>query len=93
MRCDIDIRRDLFLNIVVSGGTTCFRGFGHRLQSELAELTPSSIRIRVLVPEDRQHSVFIGGSMLADLDMFSEMCISRAEYLEDGPTIIHKKCI
>lgn len=91
MRCDIDMRRDLFLNIVVSGGTTCFRGFGHRLQSELAELTPSSIRIRVLAPEDRQHSVFIGGSMLADLDMFSKAWLANGGLMScrDAESKIH----
>ncbi|CAK8995739.1 unnamed protein product [Durusdinium trenchii] len=26
MRCDLDVRRDLFVNIVVSGGSTCFTG-------------------------------------------------------------------
>eukprot|EP00913_Durusdinium_trenchii_P008434 g7920.t1 len=92
MRCDLDVRRDLFVNIVVSGGSTCFTGFGRRLQQEIAELTPSTVRIRVLAPDDRRFSVFIGGSMLADLDTFTDMCISREEYLEHGPTIIHQKC-
>ncbi|CAJ1401494.1 unnamed protein product [Effrenium voratum] len=92
MRVDLDIRRELFANIVVSGGSTCFPGFARRLQSELAELTPNTVRIRVLAPDDRHYSVFIGGSMLADLDLFTEMCVARTEYLEHGPTIIHKKC-
>ncbi|CAE7509895.1 ACT1 [Symbiodinium pilosum] len=73
MRCDLDIRRDLFANVVVSGGSTCFRGFGKRLQAELARSTPSNIRIRVLAPEDRRFSVFIGGAMLADLDLFTDI--------------------
>ena len=30
-RTDIDIRRDLFQNIIISGGNTCFRGFMERL--------------------------------------------------------------
>lgn len=90
--CDIDVRRDLFHNIVLSGGTTCFQGFGKRMQRELAAMAPSTMRIRVLYPDDRKHSVFIGGSMLSDLDTFTHMCVSKQEYTENGPGIIHKKC-
>ncbi|CAE7327031.1 ACT3 [Symbiodinium necroappetens] len=93
MRCDLDIRKELFANVVVSGGSTCFPGFGRRLQAELAKLIPSTVRIRVLAPDDRRFSVFIGGAMLADLDLFTDMCVDRTEYLEDGPAIVHKKCI
>lgn len=90
--CDIDLRKDLFQNVVLSGGTTLFKGFGKRIQTELTEAAPSSLRIRVLYPEDRIHSVFIGGSMLSDLDVFIDMCVSRAEYKDKGPAIIHQKC-
>jgi len=91
-KCDIDVRRDLLMNIVLSGGTTMFQGFGKRMQMEIAKMAPSSMRIRVLYPDDRKHSVFIGGSMLSDLDTFTDMCVSKAEYTESGPGIIHKKC-
>jgi len=92
MNCDIDLRKDLFSNVVLSGGTTMFPGFGKRMQKELVELAPSTVRIRVLYPDDRKHSVFIGGSMLSDLDTFHQMCVTKAEYTESGPRIVHKKC-
>lgn len=91
-KCDIDVRKELFHNIVLSGGTTMFQGFGKRMQKELAASAPSTMRIRVLYPDDRKHSVFIGGSMLSDLDTFTSMCVSKQEYTEHGPGIIHKKC-
>jgi actin-related protein len=91
MDCDLDIRKDLFCNVVLSGGTTMFHGFGKRMQKELAELAPPTIRIRVLYPDDRKHSVFIGGSMLSDLDNFITMCVSKKEYVDQGPQIIHRK--
>jgi len=92
MNCDIDLRRDLFSNIVLSGGTTMFPGFGKRMQKELTAMAPTTMRIRVLYPDDRKHSVFIGGSMLSDLDTFTQMCVSKQEYTENGPTVIHQKC-
>eukprot|EP00405_Crypthecodinium_cohnii_P007284 CAMPEP_0206420432 /NCGR_PEP_ID=MMETSP0324_2-20121206/838_1 /ASSEMBLY_ACC=CAM_ASM_000836 /TAXON_ID=2866 /ORGANISM="Crypthecodinium cohnii, Strain Seligo" /LENGTH=333 /DNA_ID=CAMNT_0053884313 /DNA_START=165 /DNA_END=1166 /DNA_ORIENTATION=+ len=91
--CDIDIRRDLSANIVLSGGTTMIPGFGKRLKNELVALSPPTVRINILVPDDRKYSVFIGGSMISDLDTFSHMCVSKKEYSEYGPSIVHRKCL
>ena len=38
MKCDVDIRKDLYANIVLSGGTTMFPGIGERMTKELAAL-------------------------------------------------------
>eukprot|EP00961_Rhodomonas_salina_P284416 3844243-Rhodomonas_salina.1 len=40
MKCDVDIRRDLYQNIVLSGGSTMFPGLADRLQKEVMALTP-----------------------------------------------------
>mmetsp|Transcript_78862 Transcript_78862/g.229038 ORF Transcript_78862/g.229038 Transcript_78862/m.229038 type:complete len:377 (-) Transcript_78862:129-1259(-) len=91
--CEIDIRRELYANIVLSGGSTLFPGFGKRVQDEVARLAPPTMRIRVFFPDDRKHSVFIGGSMLSDLDTFPSMCVTKREYSEKGPQILHVKCV
>ena len=38
MKCDVDIRKDLYGNIVLSGGTTMFPGIADRMQKELTAL-------------------------------------------------------
>jgi len=43
MKCDIDIRKDLYGNIVLSGGTTMFPGIADRMQKELVNLAPSTM--------------------------------------------------
>lgn len=91
--CDLDIRKDLIANVLLSGGTTMLPGFAARLHKELVELAPPTLRVRVWSPEDRYYSVFVGGSMLADLDMFANMCISKWEYRDHGVSIVHKKCM
>ncbi len=35
MKCPIDVRRGLYKNIVLSGGTTMFKDFGKRLQRDI----------------------------------------------------------
>merc|ERR1712088_1083880 len=51
MKCDVDIRKDLYANTVMSGGST-----------------------------------------LASLSTFQQMWISKQEYDECGPSIVHRKC-
>jgi len=92
MKCDIDIRRDLYLNIVLSGGTTMFPGIAERMTKELYQLAPSAMKIKVVAPAERKYSVWIGGSILASLTTFQLMWISKAEYDDSGPHIVHRKC-
>lgn len=35
MKCDVDVRRDLYGNVVMSGGTTMYTGIADRLAKEL----------------------------------------------------------
>lgn len=92
MKCDVDIRKDLYGNIVLSGGSTMFPGMADRMNKEITALAPSSMRIKVVAPPERKYSVWIGGSILASLSTFQQMWVTRAEYDECGPSIVHRKC-
>ena len=92
MKCDVDIRKDLYANIVLSGGTTMFPGIGDRMEKEVKNLAPPTMKIKVIAPPERKYSVWIGGSILASLSTFQQMWISKEEYDEAGPSIVHRKC-
>ncbi|KAG2624035.1 hypothetical protein PVAP13_3KG095900 [Panicum virgatum] len=92
MKCDVDIRKDLYGNIVLSGGSTMFPGIADRMSKEITALAPSSMKIKVVAPPERKYSVWIGGSILASLSTFQQMWISKEEYDESGPAIVHRKC-
>jgi len=92
MKCDVDIRKDLYGNIVLSGGTTMFPGIADRMQKELVNLAPSTMKIKIIAPPERKYSVWIGGSILSSLSTFQQMWISKEEYDESGPAIVHRKC-
>ena len=92
MKCDVDIRKDLYGNIVLSGGTTMFEGIDQRMEKEIKALAPQSMKIKIVAPPERKYSVWIGGSILASLSTFQQMWISKQEYDESGPQIVHRKC-
>jgi len=92
MKCDVDIRKDLYGNTVLSGGTTMFEGITERMQKEITALAPASMKIKIVAPPERKYSVWIGGSILSSLSTFQSMWISKQEYDESGPSIVHRKC-
>jgi actin-related protein len=92
MKCDVDIRKDLYANIVLSGGTTMFNGIGERMDKEITALAPPTMKVKVVAPPERKYSVWIGGSILASLSTFASMWIAKEEYDESGPSIVHRKC-
>ncbi|XP_072101497.1 actin-1-like isoform X2 [Mobula birostris] len=91
-KCDIDLRKYLHSNVLLSGGSTLFPGLDERLLKELQFLAPAGIPVKVIAPPERKYSVWIGASILTCLTSFQEMWITATEYLEMGPCVVHRKC-
>ena len=96
MKCDVDIRQDLYSNIVLSGGNTLFPGFAERIEKEMSNVgwwhTKSPTKINVIAHPERKYATWIGGSILASMPTFEQHWITKQEYEEIGPKIVHKKC-
>ena len=92
MKCDVDVRKDLYANTVLSGGSTMIQGIAERMQKEIATLAPPIMKIKIIAPPESKYSEWIGGSILASLSTFKQMWISKKEYDESGPSIVHRKC-
>ena len=72
-------------------GTTMFPGIADRMQKEITALAPSAMRVRIVAPPERKYAVWIGGSILSSLQTFQQMWISKQEYDESGPSVVHRK--
>ena len=92
MECDIDIRKDLFANIILAGGTTMFKGLPERMEREITRLAPPNMKVKIVAPPERKYATWIGGSIHASLATFPQMVITHEEYNEVGPSIVHRKC-
>ena len=94
MKSDVDVRKDLYSNIVLSGGTTLYAGLPERLTKEVQKLAPQSMasKVKVIAVPERKYCVWIGGSILSSISTFSTMWITKEEYNDAGPSIVHRKC-
>lgn len=90
--CDCDIKNDLYGNIVLAGGNTMFQGMQERLKKELVALAPTAVKVNVIASPERRYAAWIGGSILASLSTFKGMWITKDEFGEAGPAIVHRKC-
>nr|CAD1818002.1 unnamed protein product [Ananas comosus var. bracteatus] len=73
-------------------GRLCSPALPDRMSKEIAALAPSSMKVKVVAPPERKYSVWIGGSILTSLSTFQQMWVTKAEYDESGPPIVHRKC-
>lgn len=89
---DVDVRRDLLKNVIMSGGTTMYEGMPDRLKAEIQTLSPPGSEIRIVATPDRKYAVWKGASTLASLSTFAASWITREEYEEHGAGIVHRKC-
>lgn len=72
-RVDMDLRKNLFANIIMSGGTTLTKGFGDRMLTELQRQAVRDTHIKIWAPPERKYSTWIGGNILAGLSTFRKV--------------------
>ena len=91
---DNDIRKDFYNNILLSGGTSMFKGLKERLEKEIKDLVPQSMKeeIKVIASDERKFLAWIGGSILSSLSTFESFWIPKEEYEEEGARIVDKYC-
>jgi len=103
LQCPIDVRRGLYENVVLSGGSTMFRDFGRRIQRDLKRITetrlkatedlafgnikPKPIDVNVVTHRMQRYAVWFGGSMLASTGEFYKVAHTKADYMERGAAI------
>merc|ERR1711881_348482 len=92
MASDIDVRKELCKNIIMSGGSTMYEGIADRLKTELTNRAPSGAEIRIVAAADRKYAVWKGGSTLASLSTFASSWVTAEDYQEHGAAVIHRKC-
>ena len=93
-KCDIDIKKELYNCVCLSGGNSMFKGFPERLKKEMKVLAPESMKeeIKIFSPPERKFSVWIGGSILSSISTFESMWITKSEYEESYSYIVPRKC-
>lgn len=98
----IDVRKKLYKNIVLSGGSTMFKDFGRRLQRDLKGLANERIElserlsgvkstgvdVQVISHKRQRNAVWFGGSLLAQTSEFKSYCYTKQDYDEYGPSIV-----
>eukprot|EP01095_Lingulamoeba_sp_RSL-Kostka_P016976 TRINITY_DN858_c0_g1_i1.p1 TRINITY_DN858_c0_g1~~TRINITY_DN858_c0_g1_i1.p1 ORF type:complete len:381 (+),score=113.49 TRINITY_DN858_c0_g1_i1:119-1261(+) len=94
MKCEVDIRREMFSHILLTGGSTFLPGFKDRVFKELKILFPlAKIEDKnILSLQNKDILAWKGGSIFSSQTYLNDSFISKEEYDENGPAIIHRKC-
>lgn len=82
-KCDPELRKELYGNIITSGGSTMFKGFEERMEKEMRSSAPHGV-VKVTAAPRREYSAWLGGSILTSNPAFDAMCLTREEFEERG---------
>lgn len=92
MKSDEDIRKQLYGNILLVGGSSMFTGMAERIKKEVTNLAPESMIVKVIAPPERKLMSWVGASILASLSSMDDQWVKIADYEEEGPSLVHRKC-
>ncbi|KAK3580594.1 hypothetical protein CHS0354_002694 [Potamilus streckersoni] len=91
MKTEIDVRKEMYRNILLTGGSTLFPGFPERLKKEIDNMCPPAAHVNIIARADRRNLAWTGGSLLAGQDFFQKNWLRKTEYEEAGHNIVHLK--
>lgn len=100
--CEPEYRNELYSRIILAGGTSRLRGLVEKLKVQLQNLSLPSVKTIISTAQTKddgrgnfgsEYTDWVGGSIVATLSTFQQMWVTRDEYNEAGPTVIHRKCI
>ena len=86
------IQPELYGSVVLAGGNTLFPKLEDRIQREIAAVAPKGVAVKVVAFPERKYAAWLGGSILGSLSTFPCMWVSKNEYDDYGPTVVHRKC-
>jgi actin-related protein len=90
------LRKDLWANLVVVGGTCGMKGFQARLVHEMELNAPPTALVKITMSrleEERHYAAWVGGAILASLSSFKSEWVSAKEYADYGTNIINTRCL
>lgn len=96
MRCDphVDVRRELYANVVLSGGNTMFPGLAEHVAKDLKAMAPVSMESVIkVVGGTSRFSAWVGGSIVASSPAFQHSWVTREDYVKEGPAAVLRVCM
>jgi actin len=92
VKCPVDLRKELYSNISLTGGNSMFPGFTYRLTKDILSVAEEGTKVSVVAPSDCKYSVWIGASIFSTLSTFPPLIVTKQEYQEEGSAAVHRKC-
>eukprot|EP01065_Artemidia_motanka_P052122 TRINITY_DN9333_c0_g1_i1.p1 TRINITY_DN9333_c0_g1~~TRINITY_DN9333_c0_g1_i1.p1 ORF type:complete len:375 (+),score=100.79 TRINITY_DN9333_c0_g1_i1:92-1216(+) len=90
-KCDLDVRKCLLSELMLSGGSTLFKNFGERAIKDLRREFPTDAKVKLHAPPTRKYSTWTGGAILSNLSSFRRMMVTAEEYKEHGEARLFRK--
>lgn len=85
----IDLRKNLYSKIYVTGGTSLMTGFGQRLLGDIKKASPKDVKVKMTLANNRINACWLGASVLSKTSEFRNSVVNRSRYEEEGKRIFY----
>ena len=92
-KVDIQLRRKVYENILLSGGNTAIKGLMEKLSNEVKNKTYKNIKVNLNSPAKPEFCCWAGGNIISTLEIFKRMWVTKNDWSEKGSKIVHVKTI
>jgi actin-related protein len=89
-KCDINLAKNMYGNILLTGGGAFYKGLEKRLTTELRTKIPKHIEFKINMKQNRLISSWIGGSILSTLKTFPNLWVTKEEYEAKGASAVDR---
>lgn len=89
-KCPQNIQKELFENIILSGGVSLLNGLSERICNEINNRVSPSTNIRIIAGPDSKYGAWIGGSIIGSTPSLKSLFVTHDEYNDVGPGISHQ---
>lgn len=93
MKVEVESRKEYYNHIILGGGNTLQKNYSQRVINEISARCWSQKGAKVFATNDRQYLAWIGGGIATSISTFQSIWITQADYQENGPSVIYRKCL
>ena len=91
MDCQIDTRKKLTENVLLAGANTLFDGLPEMLfKKTKVEGKERTVTLKLAATAVREHSAWLGGTIIAKMPAYLDQLVTPEEYEEEGPRSVHR---
>ena len=81
-KTNINLKKNLYNYILLSGGNMRMKGMKERIHKELKKLAPKNIKVRLHTPNNPENLAWIGANIISSMQTSKDMWLTKNKFFD-----------